>query len=91
MLLLALLAQAVTPDTEVKINPAGENSFMIEILTVESAAVAAEKMQAASAEACKATGVASVGMTIVGTARKTKKTPARNQILQFVNCKKPAP
>jgi hypothetical protein len=100
MLMLALLLAQTVPapapvstaaETEVSINPAGENGFMIEVLTTESAEIAAEKMKAATAEACKDTGVAKIGMTIVGGSRKTKKAPAKNQILQFVTCKKPAP
>ena len=95
-LLLAQTAPALAPatttaETEVSIKPAGDNRFMIEVLTTESPAIAAEKINAAAAEACKDSGVAGIGMTIVGGTRKTKKAPAKNQILQFVTCKKPAP
>ena len=88
MLILALLAQTATPDNVVKTTPSGERSYMLELITTESAKEAYKKIRAAAAEACNATGVASMGMAIVGT---VSKKPERNQILQPITCKKSAP
>jgi hypothetical protein len=57
---------------------------MLELITTESASVAVAKMKAAAEEACKATGVASTGMTMLGTVGKK---PRRHQILQPIHCK----
>jgi hypothetical protein len=88
LLLFALLAQTATPDNVVKTTPTGDTSYMLELITTESAGAAYKKIQAAAAEACKATGVASMGMIIGGT---VSRKPERNQILQPVQCKPATP
>jgi hypothetical protein len=87
MLIFALLIQTATPEPAVKITPTGDDSYMLELITNESADIAATKMKAAAEEACAATKVASTGMVIVETVGKK---PKQHQILQPVRCK-PAP